>query len=147
MPILLFPKSDGPSVALSVSMTFTEPTRSLVFTSPFPPAPTIAQFGLDVDGDSEQTSAAYDFKAFAEIVGGDTLVSSPAPVIQVVLPNGDGPELEMGSVTVNGTRVQVASVSLTEGTIGDRYKTTCRVWTAAGRQLIVYGDYVLIGPS
>lgn len=138
MPILLFPKSNG--VPAAVSITFTEPTRSFVFSSPFPPRPTIAQLGLDINGNSEQTSAAYDFSAFPEILGGDTLALSPAPVIQA-------PGLSLGAITVSGNQVQIASVSLTVGTIGEKIQTNCRVWTTAGRQLLCYGDYVLIGAN
>ena len=102
--------------------------------------PTVARFGLDVNGNSENRVPAWDFKLFPEIVAGDTLVSG---VIEYS-PN-DG-KLNFGSTTVSGTQIQ-ATLTVTGGVANTEYETTCTATTTAGRVLICYGDIVLIGPS
>lgn len=102
--------------------------------------PTVAKFGLDVNGSSENRVVAWDFKLFPEIVAGDTLSSA------VVEFTPASPALTFGAPAVSGTQIQ-ATLTVTGGVQNAEYKTTCTATTAAGRVLIAYGDIVLVGPS
>lgn len=102
--------------------------------------PTVAKFGLDVNGNSENRVVAWDFKLFPEIVAGDTLSSA---VIEFTPAT---PALTFGTATVSGTQIQ-ATLTVSGGVANAVYETTCTATTTAGRVLICYGDIVLIGPS
>lgn len=93
---------------------------------------TVGQLALDLAGVSESRGAAWDYKNFPEIVAGDSILSSPAPVI-VSLPTS--PALTFSGISVSGTQVQ-ALVSVIGGIVNTMYQTSCRVQTANGRTLV-----------
>lgn len=108
---------------------------------------------LDADGNhAEAEPFGYDFSTKQPIIDGDTILTTPVPVINQVAPEGQ-PLLTLGTPQVTGPTTGIAiagvkvQVSITGGQNGAKYETTCRVQTAQGNTLIVRGDFVLVGPS
>lgn len=104
----------------------------------------IAELGLDGSGTSESRLGEWSFALAPEIVAGDTIAGSPAPVLTVLNPPGAA-SLTIGTALVNNPNV-FYEVSVVGGSPGTVYKTACRVTTTGGKVLICYGDIVLIGP-
>lgn len=107
--------------------------------------PSVAAFGIDVNGNGESRVVAWDFKNFPEITVGGALQSSPAPTLEVQTPD-DQPSFTIAALQISGTQVQ-ALMTISGATANYTYPTVCRAYFSATEWGYVYGDLLLVGPS
>lgn len=87
------------------------------------------------DGNAANVPILFNFAANSVIAGGDTIVSSPAPVLSQIRPNNN-PDLTLTLGAITGTSVTV-QVSVAGGYGGQDYDVSCEAHTEAGNTVVL----------
>lgn len=93
---------------------------------------------------AESRLATFDYSRFAEMLAGDTILSSPAPLPEFLTPAGANAPT-VGSPVINsaGTQVQFRVSFPQSSPTGVLYSSSCAVATAQNNELVCAGTLLL----